>query len=522
MDLENKSDCIYYNGFFKNNALIMLLIDQDTLNISDANGAACCFYKYNYNELLKLKISDIDISTEVQLITKFDSLSKTNSIIKKHRISSGEIKDVIVNAEKILINDKKYIQAIVFDVSESEREVKEIIETSELYSQFKVMLDNLPFIAWFKDKHGNYTVVNKPFEDYCGLCMDEIIGKNDYDIFPKEEADLYIFSDNKIISGRTKGHFEENYKEGRWKEEYKSPVIDQYGNIIGSTGISRDITESKLIVKKLLEAEQKERHLLEETIKIKNNFITLITHEFKTPLSIINAAIQTMDVVCSDEMSAKMRGYINKIKQNSLRQQRLVDNLLDITRLKAGHMKVTIKNIDIVSYTKEIVDSVKVFALQKDIRITYKSTCQRKTVQIDDEKYERILLNLLSNAIKFTPTKKNIDVKLSFTEEKLQIEVKDRGIGIPEDKQNIIFEQFGQADSSLSRQSEGTGIGLYLVKSLVDTLGGTISLSSKKNHGSTFFVSIPVKQEELESQDHKIYKDKIKKSASLEFSDIIF
>jgi PAS domain S-box-containing protein len=500
----------------------MLIIDFETLNIVDANLAACSFYKYSYEEMLQLNITDINILMKDQITHNMNLVKRQikNNFIFKHRISTGEIKDVNISAGLIYIKEKEYLYSIILDVSERKDTIEQL---SKISPEMQVMLDNLPFIAWFKDLQGKYTAVNKHFESYCGTSKEEIVGKNDYEIFPQKEADIYVLGDNNIIAGREKGHFEELIEEhGRWKEEYKSPIIDEFGNIIGTTGITRDITERVLKDKALRDAEQRELQLLEETIAMKDNFITLITHEFKTPLAIIHAAIQTMDVVCENEITNNIKRYINKIKQNSLRQQRLVDNLLDITRIKAGQMKKSTRDIDIVSYTKEITESVKLYAQQKNVKLTFRSICDQKVITIDAEKYERILLNLLSNAIKFTPPKKSIYVKLSIQGFFVQVEVIDKGIGVPREKQDVIFEQFGQVDSIFSRQAEGTGIGLYLVKLLVVELNGTISLKSKENHGSIFTILIPIPQEKSENTYKEINKDSIQDATSLEFSDFIF
>jgi two-component system sensor histidine kinase/response regulator len=140
---------------------------------------------------------------------------------------------------------------------------------------------------------------------------------------------------------------------------------------------------------------------------------------------------------------------------------------------------------------------------------------------LDEQKYERILLNLISNAIKFTPPGKSIEVCLSTENEWLKVEVSDTGIGIPEKKQDMIFERFGQVDSSLSRQAEGTGIGLYLVKSFVTLLGGEITLVSEEGLGSSFTVYLPLKTDLSRTDEDNPLDDKVEYAASLEFSDII-
>jgi signal transduction histidine kinase len=262
-------------------------------------------------------------------------------------------------------------------------------------------------------------------------------------------------------------------------------------------------------------------HSREEDIETKDRFIALISHEFKTPITIINAAIQAMNLICKDDITPKIASYLDKINRNSLRQLRLVDNLLDITRIKAGQIKVSERNVDIVSHTKEIVDSVRIFALQKDIALSFRADMEKIIILIDEQKYERILLNLLSNAIKFTPSGRSIEIKLSADNERLKLEVIDTGIGIPLEKQDLIFERFGQVDSSLSRQAEGTGIGLYLVKSFVEILGGNITLVSEEGRGSSFTIRLPMKTDALQIEDENPAGDRIEHSTSLEFSDII-
>jgi signal transduction histidine kinase len=144
---------------------------------------------------------------------------------------------------------------------------------------------------------------------------------------------------------------------------------------------------------------------------------------------------------------------------------------------------------------------------------------------MDEEKYERILLNLLSNAIKFTPQNKSIEVKIICQADKVKLMVIDEGIGIPIEKQELIFERFGQVDSSYTRQAEGSGIGLSLVKLMVNVLGGQISVLSKVGVGSCFSVELPdlVVREELDIGALKeLIDNRLIQSIAIEFSDIYF
>lgn len=151
---------------------------------------------------------------------------------------------------------------------------------------------------------------------------------------------------------------------------------------------------------------------LKKILAMKDEFITLITHEFKTPINVIYSAIQLIEHVYISEIPESVNKLIGSIKRNTFRQLRLVNNLLDITKLKSDQFKLNLKYLDIVFLTRLITESIKVYADQKRINLYFKTNVNNKNISIDDEKYERIILNLLSNAIKFTPEGGSITVEL--------------------------------------------------------------------------------------------------------------
>ena len=307
-------------------------------------------------------------------------------------------------------------------------------------------------------------------------------------------------------------------------------IFDNFKKPIYMVGIVYDITESIVKDKELnqlrentLQSEKEKNESLEKVIEMKDEFLSLMSHEFKTPINVINAAVQAMNCICGNELSDKAKEYIKIIRQNILRQIRLVNNILDITRINAGHINIHKENIDIVFLTKAITQSVYEYATQKGISLSFASSIDNKIIGIDEEKYERIILNLLSNAIKFTPAGKSVIVNLQLIKGNICIEVKDRGIGIPKDKLDIIFDKFGQVDSSLSRQAEGTGIGLTLVKRFVEALGGKISVKSIKGKGSTFTIMLPNEKaivERNKKTQGDLLDNRLVQTSKIEFSDI--
>lgn len=276
----------------------------------------------------------------------------------------------------------------------------------------------------------------------------------------------------------------------------------------------------------LYKSEKKQRELLERDLAMKDEFITLITHEFKTPINVIYSAIQLIEQVYINQIPKSVINLVENIKRNVFRQLRLVNNLLDITKLNSKQFKVNLKNVDIVILTKRITESIDIYAGQKEINLGFKTNVNSINTAIDDEKYERIILNLLSNAIKFTLEGGNItvEVKKNKKDKTVSIAVIDTGVGIPKEKHDMIFQRFGQVDNNLSRQAEGSGIGLALVKMLVEILEGNIKVDSELGIGSTFTITLPIKGVIVEEENRVFIAsdNRLVNAINVEFSDIYF
>ncbi|WP_297424584.1 ATP-binding protein [Clostridium sp.] len=276
----------------------------------------------------------------------------------------------------------------------------------------------------------------------------------------------------------------------------------------------------------LYKSEKKQRELLEKDLIMKDEFTTLITHEFKTPINVIYSAIQLIEQVYISQIPKSVINLIGNIKRNAFRQLRLVNNLLDITKLNSKQFKLNLNNVDIVNLTKRITESIDIYAGQKKINLNFKTNVNSINTAMDDEKYERIILNLLSNAIKFTPEGGSITVKVKENKKGkiVSIAVSDTGVGIPKDKHNMIFQRFGQVDSNLSRQAEGSGIGLALVKKLVEILEGYIKVDSELGIGSTFTITLPIKEVIVEEENRVFIASdsRLVNAINVEFSDIYF
>ncbi|MEM8888686.1 MAG: tetratricopeptide repeat protein [Bacteroidota bacterium] len=255
---------------------------------------------------------------------------------------------------------------------------------------------------------------------------------------------------------------------------------------------------NKLLVGLNTEVNEQKRKLEEMDI-LKSRFFTNISHEFRTPLTVIGGMV---DQIKSEPKKWTDKG-LNLIQRNNTQLLDLVNQILDLRKLESGSLSLNKKQGDIVFYLSYVFESFQSLAESKDIDLHFLCEMEELWMDFDREKMLRIISNLLSNAVKFTPEGGNIYLMLDKStdanqpaKEYLKLSIKDTGLGIPEDKLPYIFDRFYQVDTSSSRKGEGTGIGLALTKELVTLMEGEIKAESRLNKGSTFSLRIPISQEE--------------------------
>ena len=277
-----------------------------------------------------------------------------------------------------------------------------------------------------------------------------------------------------------------------------------YRNIVKYDNLQKDLIENK--------------NKLEKT-KNKMDLIGKLSHEFKTPLNLIFSAVQMLKLNNKKDEENNIKKYTAIITQNGYRMLRLVNNLIDLVKMDVDSFSLEFKNVNLVDILKKVTDSVKSYIANKDREITFVTDLDRKIIKCDPVNIERVILNLLSNAVKFTEKGDKITVSLYKNNEKIKISVKDNGIGIEEEKLDYIFDEFKQIDESITRNSEGSGLGLSIVKSLVEMHKGNITVKSREEEGSEFIISLPDEKIDGEEVEEFKFKNNIDKTA-LELSDI--
>ena len=372
--------------------------------------------------------------------------------------------------------------------------------------------NNMTEYVVLRDTEGVYLDCNNSFLEWLNIDRKEIIGKKITTISKLGDiAKDTILSDLEVINNRSRKIYNEYVKiNGKIMELeiVKEPFLDSYGNLVGVIDIIRDISHKS------------------EVEKLRLEFFANLSHELRTPLNLIFSSLQTIELIEKDllKKNNRLKNYIDIINQNSKRLLKLVNNLIDSTKFDCGYYEYNPQNYNIVHFIENIAMSVAEFAKQNDINLIFDTDVEEKIMAFDLEKLERTMFNLLSNSIKYTNSSGKIEVLLKDCGETFNITVKDNGIGIPDDKLKVIFERFKQVEDRLRKRSEGSGIGLSIVKDLINIQGGIIDVKSEFGVGSEFTVKLPVSI--LSNEDHlnkldynEVFNGMITRM-NIEFSDI--
>lgn len=499
--------------------------DEDVLKI-DIGKMEEVIYKENINNIKNVEEIDNEEIKKYMINNNIENMGVYNISFNNEIIGLLTLKFLKNNTLKF--NRFDYLKTIASNIATMikshtlSKQVKEEFEKRRIIEkELELFLDISVDLVATASLDGNIKNINNNWTKTLGWTEDELLNMNINDIIQgtfKEDFDVrikesinntgYLISKLKCKDGSFRW-VEINYKILKEKEKFLITA--------------KDITEQR--------KQEKERKSLQEAIQLeslKNEFFANISHEFRTPLNIILGTMQLMQrnvesgKITWDE-NLNLESHINYIRQNSYRLLRLVNNLIDITSIESGYYQLQLGNYNIVDIVENITLSVAQYTRDQGINLVFDTNCEEKIIACDPEKIERVILNLLSNAIKYTDKNGNIDVDLLVENDVIKISVKDNGVGISEDKLNIVFDRFKKIDNSLNRKCEGSGIGLSLVKSLVELQNGTIYVDSELGLGSTFTFELPIRliDESLQiTLNREISKSSQIEKCNIEFSDI--
>jgi len=446
-----------------------------------------------------------------------------------HYTDSNNLLGSICIMTGVILHNPYFLTILTTVVDAIERELLLIKQNHKLNIMNQIILSKTSN-AITVHYEGKFIFANEQAADIFGVNKsDDLLGVEIIKVIPEDQRFLVNKKIDNMYSIETSETFWESKiisLDGKELDVELSSSFLSYEGKPATMTMFRDISSQKQIHSLENKMKESEKNLDEarEFNKKMGEFLSNVSHEFKAPLNVIFSAIQilglTKNVDLPTSFEVKLNKYLRLIKQNCYRLLRLVNNLIDLSKADSGYLKPNMRNYNIINIVENVTLSVVDYAENRGIELIFDTDTEEKIMAVDDEKIERIILNLLSNAIKFTPRDGQIIVNIKDSIENVLISVKDTGIGIPDDKMQLIFERFGQVDKTLSRNHEGSGIGLSLVKSLASMHSGTINVKSEHGVGSEFIINLPVKLvEEKGMKESFICQDKVE-ITNIEFSDI--
>ncbi len=358
------------------------------------------------------------------------------------------------------------------------------------------LVETLPLNIFRKDRDGRFTFGNSRFLTTLGQTLEEVRGKTDFDFYPHELADKYRADDLRVM--QTEELFEATEEHVRpdgekiYVQVLKTPVYDAKGRVVGTQAIFWDVTDKKRAEEALLRA----REAAEAASRAKSTFLANMSHEIRTPMG---AVIGMTELVLETSLTAEQRDYLEIVRKSADALLGVINDILDFSKIEADKMDLDRVQFDLRELVGDALNTLALRAHQKGLELAGRVADDvPEAVVGDPNRLRQVLVNLLGNAIKFTE-KGEVVVEVSLVPcplpaaaEKgkgtvmLHFAVRDTGIGIPDDKQRMIFDPFSQVDSGTTRRYDGTGLGLAISSRLVQMMGGRMTVESEPGRGSTF------------------------------------
>jgi PAS domain S-box-containing protein len=402
------------------------------------------------------------------------------------------VRHVVERGKAVVSGGRHKLDGAIFDVTE-----QRVAEAERLKLASIVESSDDAIMAASVD--GRLSSWNSGAEHLFGFTAEEVLGKPISILAPIDRQDEPFAIFQEMMEGKSIAHHEtvRRRKDGTLIDVSFtfSPLIDQTGTVIGASAIAHDITERKRAEQereRLLHELEAQNERLRELDRLKDEFVALVSHELRTPLTSIRGYLE---LVLEEEgaLTDEQRQFLGVVERNAHRLLALVGDLLFLAQIEAGKLSLEVGAVDLAAIAAESVETARPLAEEKGITVTL-ATGPLALIAGDRARLAQLLDNLISNGIKFTPAEGRVDVRVRGERGHAVIEVRDTGMGIPADEQEHLFERFFRTTKATEQAIPGTGLGLAISKAIVHAHGGRITFASSESSGTTFRVSIPIRQ----------------------------
>jgi PAS domain S-box-containing protein len=456
----------------------------------DMNDAFLAIYGYTHEEAIghtALELEMWDPIARESLVTELEKQGRVQNVEMKFRKKSGNTGDLLVSVELIELGDEMCILGLLTDITERKRAEEALLHSEQRFET----LAAATFEGILISEHGRIIDANDQLARLVGYELNELIGLDVAAILPPEEQDRVLAN---IMAGRDiKLEHELVRKDGsRCFVETHGKTIRQQGRQIRLTAI-HDITERKRYEEEFIQA----RQAAEAANRAKSQFLANISHELRTPMT---GVLGMLELTLEEELAPKQRQYLETVQRSAEALLRLLNDILDFSRIEAGAITLAEEPFNLEWCVRSAMELLAIEAQRKGLELALEiAPGTPGVVEGDEGRVRQVLVNLIGNAIKFTDQGK-VTIHIAKGEKaadrghEITFAVTDTGIGIPEDKKELLFQTFSQVDASSTRRHGGTGLGLAISKGVVERMGGRISFASTENRGSTFFFTLPLRE----------------------------
>ncbi|QNP29050.1 PAS domain S-box protein [Cylindrospermopsis curvispora] len=463
--------------------LIHQIINQNIQGcvLLDVNASFLNFTGYSEVELIGYSFDNLSLISNPEQGLLLKEQLKNQGYVRNLEFDwltkSGEVKTSLVSCESIVIDTKNCVISIIKDITDRKKAEENLRQSEE---RFRTAFENVGSGMALVSLNGYFISVNRALCQMLGYDSRDLLTKNVTELITGEELPKDFDLAHQFLSGQISNYQVEKsclHKSGKiiWVLLNVSLLFDINRNPLHFIWQIQDISE---------------RHEVEQ---LKNEFVSVVSHEVRTPLTAIKGALEILATGILVDEPQEAEQMLKIAVSNSERLLCLVNNILNLEMLDSGKMRLNLELCDINIMVKQAMETVRLIAQQKSIKISYSALDVPNTeILADEETIIQVLTNLLSNSVKFSHAGTKVEIYATMGDKEIIVAVKDYGKGIPPDKLETIFERFEQVDVSDSRQKGGTGLGLAICKNIVQKHQGRIWVESILGSGSTFYFTLPL------------------------------
>ncbi len=451
--------------------------------ITEANPAALKLFAYSRDEILGRHVTHLMPERyRGQFEMLLDDLrgrqsgfSEAGREVLAMRKDGSEF-PVIVSFGDVVVAGRRLFSAIVHDITERVR-TEEALQASEY--QLRQITDSVPALIAYLDREERYLFHNKAYAEVVGPRLGSIVGKTLQEVLGDTLYRDIRPNVERVLAGQPVSYERTQRSAVLGERDYAVSYVpryeadDQQGQVTGFFAMATDITDMKRMD------------------RMKSEFVSTVSHELRTPLTSIRGSLGLIAGGIAGPLPPAAQGLVDIAKNNCERLIRLINDILDIEKIESGQMRLALQTVALQPLLQQAMAANEGFAAQHDVSLRLQAPDAPVLVHVDTDRLTQVFTNLLSNAVKFSPRAGVVEITLSGRAERVRVEVRDHGPGIPKEFRQRIFQKFSQADSSDTRQKGGTGLGLSISKAIVEKMGGSIGFGHPQGGGATFFFELP-------------------------------